>query len=68
MHCLVHSVHEMHKYLYVYIFPVQLENVCWIVIYLLTMAIHEHYIIIQGLDSILVESEMADNKDRWGKT
>ena len=32
------------------IFPVQLENVCSIVIYLLTMADHELYVIIQCLE------------------
>ena len=30
-----------------FIFPVQLENVRRIVIYFLTMAVHEHYVIIQ---------------------
>ena len=48
------------------IFPVELENVRRIVIYLLTMVIHEHYVIVQRL--ILAESEMADHEDRRGET
>ena len=41
---------RMTRHICMSIFPVQLENVRRIVIYLLTMAVHEHYVIIQCLE------------------